>query len=315
MPGTVVHVYHESAHYLAGLVRDAAPHLEVVALTTPGALRAALPDIEILFAPSPPRDGWAAAKRLRLIQLLGAGVDHLLPSPDLPASVEIAGVRGVFAADVAEHALALVLAHARGLAQLADDQRAKRFEPRPRGTLAGETLAIVGFGEVGRRLARAAVALDMKVTAISRTGRGEMPGVEVVAADRLVDTVRRARYIVIAAPLTPATTRLFDAALLARLREDAFLVNVGRGGIVDETALASALSAGRLAGAALDVFTDEPLPPDSPLWTVPRLVISPHIAGFGERYIERCVDVLVANVAALVTGAPPTGRIDRDVGY
>lgn len=315
MPGSVVHVYHESAPYLAGLVREAAPHLEVVALTTRGALRTALPEIEILFAPSPPREGWANAKRLRLIQLLGAGVDQLLPSPDLPASVEIAGVRGVFAADVAEHALALMLAHARGIVQLADDQRAKRFEPRPRGTLAGERLAIVGFGEVGRRLARAALALDMRVTAISRTGTGEMPGVEVVAIDQLVEKVRHARYIVIAAPLTPATTHLFDSTLLARLREDAFLINVGRGGIVDEAALASALSAGRLGGAALDVFTDEPLRPDSPLWTVPRLVISPHVAGFGERYIERCVEVLVANVAALATGAPRTSLIDRDVGY
>lgn len=310
-----MHVYHESAEYLAGLIRAVAPHLEVVTLKTPVALRSALSEIEVLFAPSPPRDGWAGAARLRLIQMLGSGVDHLLPSPDLPASVEVAGVRGLFAADVSEHALALMLAHARRLVQLADDQRAKRFEPAPRGTLAGEALTIVGFGEVGRRLARATVALDMRVTAVSRTGTGELSGVDVVTTDRLIEKVRYARYVVIAAPLTPATTNLFDASLLRRMREDAFLINVARGGIVDEVALADVLSAGRLGGAALDVFVDEPLPPDSPLWSVPRLVITPHVAGLGERYIERCVEVLLTNVAALAAETARVGLVDRDVGY
>lgn len=310
-----MHVYHESAEYLATLIRIAAPHLEVIPLKTPVALRTTLPEIEILFAPSPPRDGWAGAERLRLVQLLGSGVDQLLPSPDLPAHVEVAGVRGLFAADVAEHALALMLAHARKLTALVDDQRAKRFEPTPRGTLAGEKVVIVGYGQVGRRLARATLALDMRVCAVSRTGSNAEPGVELVAVDRLTRAVEDARYVVIAAPLTPATMHLFGASLIGRMRPDAFLVNVARGGIVDETALADALSAGRLGGAALDVFADEPLSGDSPLWTVPRLVITPHVAGLGERYIERCIDVLLANVAALAAAGPRSSLVDRDVGY
>lgn len=308
-------MYHESAEYLAGLIRTIAPQLEVIALKTPVALRTALPEIEILFAPSPPREGWAGADKLQLVQLLGSGADQLLPSPDLPAHVEVAGVRGLFAADVAEHALALVLAHARKLTQLVDDQRAKRFEPTARSTLAGEKLLVVGHGEVGRRVARAAVALDMRVTAVSRTGTNPEPGVELVTPEWLTGEVETARYIVIACPLTPATMHLFSAAMLGRLRPDAFLVNVARGGIVDERALADALSAGRIAGAALDVFVDEPLPGDSPLWNVPRLVITPHVAGLGERYIERCIDVLLGNVAALAAGSPRTGVVRRDVGY
>src|SRR5262245_38739011 len=140
MAGSPIHVYHESADYLTELIHRANPGLEVVSLKTPVALRSSLADIEILFAPSPPRDGWAGANRLRLIQLLGSGVDSLLPSPDLPHRVEVAGVRGMFAADVAEHALAMMLSHSRRLAQLFDAQRARQFDSTPRPTLAGRQL-------------------------------------------------------------------------------------------------------------------------------------------------------------------------------
>jgi len=308
-------VYHESADYLAKLIHRADPRLEVVALKTPVALRSALPEIEILFAPQPPRDGWMAATKLRLIQLLGSGADHLLPSPDLPSSVDIAGVRGMFAPDVAEHALALMLAHSRRLVQIVEAQRAKRFESTPRPTLAGKQLAIVGYGEVGRRLARAALALDMTVVAVSRTGKHPKPDVQLLGVESLPAAICDAHYIVVAAPLTPATVKLIDGALMSRMRPDAFIINVARAGIVDEPALCEALTAGRLGGAALDVFADEPLPPDSPLWNVPRLLITPHVAGLGERYIERCIEALLANVSALASGTPRLGVIDRDVGY
>jgi phosphoglycerate dehydrogenase-like enzyme len=218
-----------------------------------------------------------------------------------------------------------MLAHVRRLPLLAEQQRARQWEPTPRPTLAGQRLTIVGYGAIGRGLARIACALGMRVRAVSRTGvprdrtgSGSAAAeneIEVVGVSRLAEAVADAAFIVIAVPLTPETRRLFDGPLLDRLRPDAFLVNAARGGIVDEDALAGALSAGRLAGAALDVFESEPLPPDSPLWTVPRLMITPHIAGLGERYVERCVDVLLVNVAALEAGVRRQGLVDRDVGY
>jgi D-2-hydroxyacid dehydrogenase (NADP+) len=315
MPVSVIHVYHESAEHLASLVERAAPDRRVVRLRTPQALADAIADIEVLLAPTPPHDGWANARRLRLIQLLGVGADTLLPSPDLPTSVEIAGVRGEFAADVAEHALALMLAHARQLGELAQLQRERTFEATPRTTLRGQRLVVVGYGAVGQRLARAARALDMEVRAVSRSGASRGDDIEVSPAAALAELAAQAHYIVIAASLTPATRGLFDAVLIARLRPDAYVINVARGGIVDETALAAALSAGHLAGAALDVFATEPLPRDSPLWTVRNLTVTPHVAGFGERYIERCIEAFVANLAALDAGRPRTGLVDRDVGY
>jgi phosphoglycerate dehydrogenase-like enzyme len=316
MPGSVIHVYHESADYLVERIKQVAPLRPVIGIKTPVALRAALADIEILFAPMPPRDGWAAADKLKLVQLLGSGVDQLLPSPDLPAHVEVAGVRGLFAPEVAEHALALMLAHARGLAALGDAQRAKKFEATPTAAIAGERVTIVGNGEIGKRLARATHALDLRVRIVSRTGKGDtLPGTELVPREALASAIGDAKFVVIAVPLTPATAKLFDAAMLGHMRSDAYLVNVARGGIVDETALAEALSVGRIAGAALDVFDEEPLPPDHPLWTVPRLTITPHVAGLGIDYVERCIDVLMTNVAALEADAPRKGLINRDVGY
>ncbi|HTL33825.1 MAG TPA: D-2-hydroxyacid dehydrogenase [Kofleriaceae bacterium] len=316
MPGSVIHVYHESADYLVDRIKTIAPLRPVIGLKTPVALRAAIPEIEILFAPMPPRDGWAAAEKLRLVQLLGAGVDQLLPSPDLPSHVQVAGVRGEFAAEVTEHALALMLSHARGLPAFADAQRAKKFEAVPRAMIAGERVTIIGNGEIGKRIARASLALDLRVRVVSRTGEGEtVPGAELVARDALASAIGDAKFVVIAVPLTPATTRLFDASMIAHMRSEAYLVNVARGGIVDEAALAEALSAGRLGGAALDVFDEEPLAPEHPLWGVPRLTITPHVAGLGLSYIERCIDVLMTNVAALEAGAPLKGLINRDVGY
>jgi phosphoglycerate dehydrogenase-like enzyme len=318
MPGSVIHVYHESADYLARLIARAAPAQEVVTLTSRDALAAALPHIEVLFAPVPPRDGWASARALRLVQILGVGVDTLLPSPDLPADVEVSVMRGTFAPEVAEHALALMLSHVRQLPELAELQRLHRFAASPRPTLAGQHLVIVGYGAVGQRLARAARALDMRVTAVSRSGRapvGGADGVTVVSTDRLSGVLADAGYVVIAVPLTPATRGLFDAAMLGRLPRHAYVICVARGGIVDEDALAGAIGAGRLAGAALDVFAEEPLHATSPLWDVPKLAITPHVAGLGERYLERCVEALLANVTALAAGQPRTGLVDRHVGY
>lgn len=308
-------MYHASADYLAHAIETVAPDLSVIALTTRDELAAALPAIEVLFAPAPPRDGWAAARRLRLIQLLGTGADTLLPSPDLPAHVEIAGMRGELSRDVAEHALALLLSHARGLRELAAQQAAHDWRARPRPSVAGQRLAIIGYGTVGRRLAALARALDIEVTAVSRSGRDRGDGVRVVDGSQLGDAIADARFVVIAAPLTAATRGLLDATLLARLRADAYVINVARGEIVDETALTHALRTGRLAGAALDVVAMEPLPADSPLWDVPNLVITPHVAGLGEGYIDRCIGALLANVAALATGAPRRGLVDREVGY
>jgi phosphoglycerate dehydrogenase-like enzyme len=206
--------------------------------------------------------------------------------------------------------IATMLALVRRLPESLDDQRARRWHPGARPRVAGKTLAILGHGEIGKRIARAATALDMRVIAISRRG-----GDGALAVDRLADALADAHVLVVAAPLTPATIGLIDAEMLARLPAGSYLVDVARGGIVVEGAILDALRAGHLAGAALDVFATEPLPPDHPLWSTPNAIVTPHIAGWGERYLERCVDVLAANVDRLDAGAPRIHLVDRAAGY
>jgi len=314
----VIHVYHErQVDWIAEPVRMAAGGREIRALCGREALAAALPDIEVLFASRPPRAGWGAASRLRLIQILGVGCDMLLPSPDLPPEVEIAGLRGEFAPEVAEHVVAMMLALAKDLPHWIAEQEARRFQQRPVPRLAGRTCVVVGLGAVGQRVARMATAMDMNVIGIrQRADAGLVPGVtRVVPVDQLDRVLPRADVLVVAVPRTPATTGLFDASRLARLPHGARLINVGRGDIVDEAAVAELLHTGQLAGAAMDVFGVEPLPADSPLWSAPNSIVTPHIAGLGEGYVERAVQVLLANVDRLERGEPRLHLVDRALGY
>lgn len=316
---TTIHVYDgRAAAKLADAIRAVEPSRAVVPLGDAQTLVAALPEVQVLFTVQPPRTGWKPARRLRLIQLLGVGAESLLPSPDLPAHVQVAGVRGVFAAETAEFAIASMLALARDFARIEAQRSERLFRQFPGDRLAGRTAAVLGLGAIGGRVARVCHALEMRVLGVSRTGRATdalAPFLEVVDSSRLDEVLAVSDYVVVTLPRTPATEGLLDRRRLALLPRGARVVVVARGGIVDEAALVDALEDGHLAGAALDVFADEPLGADHPLWGTRGLRISPHLAGLGHRYVEQCVEVLLDNVARLERGAPPVRTIDRSAGY
>lgn len=311
-----LHLYHQSVDLLVTEVRKRAPHRRIVALDTPEALAAALPEITVLCAPVPPREGWSHAQKLRLIQLLGVGADMLLPSLDLPRAVEVATLRGVFAAEVTEHVVAMMLALVRAVPTLVARQHVREWVQFGSGTLAGKTIGLVGLGAIGSRIARAATALDMRVLATRRTLGASVRHVErVYASGDLDEMLRESDFVVVCVPKTVETTRLFDRTRFLGMKPGAILVNVARGGIVDEGALLEALSSGHLGGAAMDVFGEEPLPPSNPLWTAPNTIVTPHIAGWGLDYVGRGVEVLLENVSRLEANAPRVGLVDREVGY
>jgi len=299
----VIHVYHGEGAGVRDVIRGKEPERPVVVVRDEAALRASIGHVKILFTSSPPRGLWRGAHRLVLIQMMGAGVDDLLPAPDLPEGVAIAGLRGVFAAEVSEAALAMVLALVRGLPALVARQLHQQWRPFASGTLAGRTMGILGHGAVGRRIARAAEALGMSVVTFSRR-----EGV-------LDDVVRASDVLVVCLPRTAQTERLVDRRVLALLPPGAFVVNVGRGGVIDEDALREALLSGHVGGAALDVFAEEPLAASSPWWTAPNTIVTPHVAGFGLRYVERAVDVLLENARRLEAGTELIHRVDRNAGY
>jgi phosphoglycerate dehydrogenase-like enzyme len=251
----------------------------------------------------------ARAPRLRFIQSISAGVDQYDHAALLAASVRLASAQGVNAEAVAEHAIALILALARRLAEARDNQRRKFWRgmlsdlDQREDELRAKTLLIVGTGRIGGRLARLAHAFDMHVIGVRRNpaaganGTDEVHGIETLPA-----LLPRADVVALTCPLVPQTERLIDAAALGRMKPSAHLVNCARGRVVDEAALIDCLKAGGIAAAAIDVTVEDPLPPASPLWDVPNLLLTPHTAGETRRYEDNVLDLLLENLARLWRG-------------
>lgn len=271
---------------------SALPEVEVVPFDPARPIPEAHLDAEALVVWAMPgdllRDAALRMRRLRWVQLLTAGSDAALAAGFAPEAVITSG-RSLHDAPVAEHALALVLAAARRLHVLTRAQIGHRWagelggaqpEPSPGvfSTLRGANVVVWGYGSIGSSLAPHLTALGARVTGVATRARRE-GDVEVVTRDALPDLFPRTDVVVMILPATADTERTLDSRLLAALPPHAWVVNVGRGSTLDTPALTDALRAGRLGGAALDVFDEEPLPPSSPLWDLPDLIITPHAAG------------------------------------
>ena len=278
-------------------------------------LEPSLDSMDVLLCAEPPRIDWSRATRLRLLQFMGSGIETLWPATGLPAAVEIANARGIHLPEMRGHALGLMLAFERRLFALAEAQRERRWSPAAAGSLGGKTVAVLGLGEVGRSLAVACAALGMHVVGVRAVPRPTASVERVYGPEDLDRALRAADYVVVLVPLTERTRGLLDARALAVLRPSAVVVHLSRGGVVDEGALCDALRERRLAGAALDVLEREPLPPESPLWSVPGLVITPHVAGRFRGYLERAVALLLENVERVERGAEAKTRVHRERRY
>lgn len=268
-------------------------------------------------------DAVRRAPALRWVQARNAGAGEQLGgalrlAPGELGNVAVTTSSGVHAGPLAEFALFGLLAFTKGLPALLADQRERHWPPgqQPVGELRGRTLLIVGLGEIGAETARLAQAFGMRVLAVKRDASGEAAHVdELHPADDLRALVDRADGIVITLPLTDATRGLLDAGTLAAVKPGAVLVNVGRGAVVDETALAERLQDGTLAGAALDVFTEEPLPEDSPLWGLDNVIVSPHNAALVEAEEARVVELFCDNLRRRLDGEPLRNELDPEVLY
>ncbi|MBV8794580.1 MAG: D-2-hydroxyacid dehydrogenase [Hyphomicrobiales bacterium] len=251
----------------------------------------------------------ATASKLRFVQSFSAGVDQYDKALFRKRGVRLANAQGANERAVAEHAIALILALTRQLHLARDNQRSRRWrgmigDPALREQeLGGRTLVIVGLGRIGMRLAALARAFDMRVIGVRRTARPE-PGLadQVVTQADLAQALARADVVALTCPLTPETEGLIGAAALNALKPGALLINVARGKVVDQAALIAALADGRVRAAALDCFPEEPLPPESPFWALPNVLVTPHTAGETERYEKNVVDILMDNIERLLRG-------------
>jgi phosphoglycerate dehydrogenase-like enzyme len=300
------------------------PALEVVHRGRYEGVEEHLRDAEILFAFSLRAEQFRFAQKLRWIHAPAAAVHQLLFPELVKSDVVLTNAREVHGPVVAEHVIALIFALAKKIPQAVRLQEKRTWGqdaiwndgPRPR-EVAGATLGLIGLGSIGRNVARMASALGMRVIAVREHPEKERPeGVaSVFAPAQLSELLAQSDYVVVAAPLTEATRGLINAERLADMRPDAYLINVGRGPQVNEAALADALRSHCIAGAALDVFEQEPLPPESPLWELENLLITPHTAGLTEKLWQRHYALFSENLRRYLNHEPLLFIVDKQKGY
>ncbi|MEX0989724.1 MAG: D-2-hydroxyacid dehydrogenase [Actinomycetota bacterium] len=259
---------------------------------------------------------WPNARRVRWIQSASTGVDALLFPALVESDVEVTNTRGVFDEGMAEYTLGLLLAFAKDLIGTIDHQREGIWAYRHSELLAGTRLLVVGAGSIGSAVGRLGRACGMRVEGIARTPREADPVFERIGGrDELLERLGEADWVVDVLPGASNTDRLFDARAFAAMRRSARFINIGRGTTVDENALVEALDAGRIAGAALDVFADEPLPDGSPLWAMRNVIVSPHMSGDVVGWERAVVGVFLDNLDRWLSDEPLHNVVDKRLGY
>ncbi|HKX16442.1 MAG TPA: D-2-hydroxyacid dehydrogenase [bacterium] len=293
-------------------------------------LRSALAGAPVLFVADfrsgMLRDAWPHARDLRWIHHGGAGVDPLLFPELVSSDVVLTNSGGVFDRAMAEYVLGLVLAFAKDFPRTFDLQRRHEWLHRESERIDGKTVLVVGAGSIGREIGRLLHAAGMRVLGVARrarpaAARGSSAGgndaafARVAGIDELQAVLPEADYVVLSLPLTNETRGLFGAAAFARMKPTARFINVGRGAVVDEPALVDALRSRRIAGAAPDVFTSEPLPSDHPLWELPGVIVSPHMSGDFQGWAAVISALFVENFKRWHGGRPLLNVVDKERGY
>jgi len=259
---------------------------------------------EILLCFSPPMADHVVrdAPKLKWIQALGTGVDNIVDLPSLGKEVLVTNIRGIHGAPVSEATIAYMLSLARDLPRAARAQDKGQWERWPAHLLDGRTVGILGVGLIAEYLAPICKQFGMKVIGISGSPR-TAPGFDrMVTRDDLTKVASELDYLVVLTPVTAETRGIIGAKVLATMKPSAYLVNVARGGVVDEAALIAALDGGKIAGAALDVFSQEPLPATSPLWRTKNVTIFSHLGGYSLGYEDRAMPTIEGNMRKFFAG-------------
>jgi phosphoglycerate dehydrogenase-like enzyme len=287
------------------------------------------PEVEILIAGWPP-DDLSRVPRLRWLQVPSAGVDHMASDPPWRTGILVTNAKGVYAVPIAEYVTGMVLRVNQPAARWSADQAAHRW---PDGTPAlvslirGRTAVVAGYGSIGREVARQLAALGMRILAVKHRpgermdtgyrvpGTGDPDGSipeRIVDEAALAEVAGEADVLVVAMPLTDASRGIVGREVLAALPPRAWLINISRGPLVDEAALLDAVRGGRIAGAVLDVFGEEPLPPGSPWWDTPNVIVTPHASGHTLRFFD---ELVIENVRRYLARDPLLNPVDPERGY
>jgi len=294
-------------------------------------------EVEVLYMSfATPLPAPEKVPKLRWVQLYSAGADYIFNHPLFHTQVIFTTTSGIHAIPIAEYVFTMVLAWSHRLPALLDlqkqgqwPQNSVRLTSLMPEELRGKSIGIVGYGSIGRQVARLAQAFGMRILAMARGSDHRDRGYQIAnvgdsegtlperyfAPGQLHSMLAECDVVVIAVPLTPSTRGMFNKAAFKAMKSTAFLVNIARGEVCNESDLIRALEEKQIAGAALDVFEHEPLPSDSPLWRLPDVLISPHISGLTPRYDERATELFAENLRRYMTGEPLLNVVDKTLGY
>lgn len=284
---------------------------------TPEKAAAYMPEADILVA-----WGWMdirplylTAPKLRWVHALSAGVERLT-FPEIQASETIlTNSKGIHGIPVSEHVLSIMLAFSRGLNLLIRQQQNRVWKRVPTDEIYDKTIGIVGLGSIGRAIAKKAKGLGMSVLASKREITNEIFVDKLYTPDQLPEMLAEADYVVVAVPLTEETTEFFRLEYFQAMKKTAYFINIARGSVVRESDLVHALDTGLIQGAGLDVFEHEPLPETSPLWQMPNVIITPHLAALSPSYLDRAVKLLADNLCRFAQGGEMVNTVDKTKGY
>jgi phosphoglycerate dehydrogenase-like enzyme len=282
-----------------------------------------LPDTDIFIGYSLRPKQLKEAKKLKWIHSTAAGVAQLMYPEMRDSGILVTNPSGVFSVPMAEHTIGLMLALARNFPDSVRHQDHSHWgqqeiwdKPQHLMELHGQILLIVGFGSIGHEIAKRARAFDIRVWGVTRSGQGDLALAEkIFPGAHLEEALPEADYVIVSAPETPETKQLIGSAQIAKMKRGARLINIGRGSLLDEAALIAALESGALAGAALDVTSIEPLPPESALWKAPNLLITPHTSALSDRLWQRQTALLVDLLERWFSGREMFNQVDFARGY
>jgi len=316
------------------VIRAAAPGARVVTIGFDGHPDGPLDDVEVMLRGRLPADTFdrilARAPELRWVHSATAGVERVLTPASRARRITITNARGVFSRPIAEYVMLMILAAARRLPQLLELQAERTWQPLEARELRDVTVGIVGLGSIGRAVGALATAFGCRVIATRRRpeagsdaadGAGDEPFLGSVMLDRVLPPERlgellaESDFVVLAAPLTADTVGLIGEASIAQMKPGAWVINVARGELVDEPALARAVRHGRIGGAILDTFREEPLSPTSPLYDLPNVILTPHTSWSSTRVLDRSVDLFCDNLRRFAGAQPLVNVVDPDAGY
>lgn len=315
-PALTILLNHPAADSYARLIGERFPQVRAIVAPDSARLEQHISGADALLAFRFPVEVFDRAKKLRWFQCTGAGVDSMAPICDKVSHITVTNARGIHGDVIADYVMAGVTMLHWDFLRLLREQAEKQWKPRHVSPLAEKTLGVIGLGSIGATIARRAKSAGMKVIGSKRDTSVPIEGVDrLFASDSLQDLLPLCDFIVLAVPGTAATAGLLGAAEIARMRPGAFLINIARGNVIVETELVRALQAGKIAGAVLDVFEQEPLPQDSPLWDMPNVIATPHLAGSPTNYTERVFAIFAENIDRFLKGEALKNVVDLQRGY